>query len=100
MYFARNLVLLIVAVFLLSGCETVKLSALENLGYEKREILTSRIEKAKDSQQETKEQFESALEEFQSVIKFDGGDLEEIYSRLNDEYELSKKSAEEVFRTY
>ena len=80
----------------LAGCESVKLNTLEKLGYEKREILTSRVEKAKDAQEDAKKQFESALAEFQSVVKFDGGELGSIYDRLHNEYELSKKQADEV----
>ena len=79
-----------------TACETVKLGALEQLGYEKREVLTTRVEKARDSQEEAKEQFESALHQFKNVVNFDGGELEDIYEKLNDEYEDSKASAEEV----
>ncbi len=81
---------------LIAGCETVKLGTLEKLGYEKREILTSRVEKAKDSQEEAKQQFQSALQEFQNLTQFNGGKLEDIYERLNDEYEASKKHSEAV----
>ncbi|TQV88463.1 DUF2959 domain-containing protein [Aliikangiella coralliicola] len=89
-------ILVLSLLLFLVGCETVKLGTLEKLGYEKRDILTGRIEKAKDAQQDAKEQFKSALQEFQSVVKFDGGDLEALYERLNDEYEQSQQSAEEV----
>lgn len=80
----------------ISACETVKLGALEQLGFEKRDVLVGRIEKARDAQLEAKEQFQSALQEFQSVVKFDGGELEKVYNRLNDEYETSKDSSEDV----
>lgn len=83
-------------ILLLIGCETVKLGALEQLGFEKRDVLVSRIEKARDAQLEAKEQFENALQEFQSVVKFDGGELEKVYNRLSDEYETSKSRAEDV----
>ncbi len=83
-------------IWLLAACETVKLGALEQLGFEKRDVLVGRIEKARDAQLEAKEQFQSALQEFQSVVKFDGGELEEVYDRLNSEYETSKDRAEDV----
>lgn len=92
----KRLSIVLAVVALVTACETVKLSALEQLGFEKREVLTGRIEKARDSQEDAKEQFESALAQFKSVVNFDGGDLEEIYNQLNDEYEDSKASAEEV----
>ncbi len=92
----RNLIALFLVVFLLTACETVKLGALEQLGFEKRDVLVSRIEKARDSQLEAKEQFENALQEFKSVVKFDGGELEQTYNRLNDQYEASKDAAQNV----
>lgn len=38
-----------------------------------------RVEKARDTQQETKEQFKSALEQFTAATNFQGGDLEATY---------------------
>jgi hypothetical protein len=69
---------------------------MEKFGVHKREILVDRVEDARDSQIETKEQFESALEEFKSVANFDGGDLERVYNDLNDEYERSAEKSAEV----
>ena len=37
---------------LLAGCQSAYYSAWEKLGYAKRDILTSRVESARDSQQE------------------------------------------------
>ena len=69
---------------------------MEKLGIHKREILVDRVEDGRDAQNEAKEQFQSALEAFKAVHDFDGGDLEEIYERLNDEYEDSVDRAEAV----
>ncbi|MRX27966.1 DUF2959 domain-containing protein [Kangiella sp. HZ709] len=91
----RVIAVLIILMFA-TACETVKLGALEQLGFEKRDVLVSRIEKARDAQLDAKEQFESALQEFQSVVKFNGGELEKTYNRLNEQYEVSKESAEDV----
>jgi DNA-binding ferritin-like protein len=55
-----------------------------------------RVEKARDTQEETKEQFESELEQFTAATNFQGGDLEAVYNKLNDEYEASVEKAEEV----
>lgn len=92
----KLILLIITTVLLVSSCETVKLAGLEQLGFEKRDVLVSRIEKARDAQLEAKEQFENALQEFQSVVKFDGGELEKVYNRLSDEYKTSKSRAEDV----
>ncbi|WP_018984809.1 DUF2959 domain-containing protein [Salinimonas chungwhensis] len=80
----------------LAGCQSAYYSAWEKLGVEKRDIMVDRVEDAKESQEEAQEQFSSALEEFSTLVNFDGGDLEDIYNSLNDEYEDSKSAAEDV----
>ncbi len=71
-------------------------NALEKVGIEKRDVLVNRVGDARDSQAEAKEQFASALDQFRSVVKTEGGELEETYDRLNAEYERSRAGAEEV----
>lgn len=58
--------------------------------------MVHRVEKARDTQEETKEQFKSALAQFTAATNFRGGDLEAIYTKLNDAYEGSVRKAEEV----
>jgi predicted nucleic acid-binding Zn-ribbon protein len=58
--------------------------------------MVDRVEKARDTQTEAKEQFNSALERFQVVLGKDGGELQDRYEQLNDEYEESKALADEV----
>jgi uncharacterized protein YdiU (UPF0061 family) len=91
-----RLILMFVIAFGLTGCQTAYYGAMEKVGIHKREILVDRIEETQESQEEAKEQFSSALEQFASVVHFDGGDLEEIYNRLNDEFEDSEARAQEV----
>lgn len=81
---------------LLSGCESTYYNAMEKVGIHKRDILIDRIEDTQEAQQEGQEQFKSALEQFKSVVNFDGGELEKVYNRLNDEYEASEKAAESI----
>lgn len=88
--------LLTLACVLLGGCQSAYFSAMEKIGYHKRDILVSRVESARDTQEETKEQFVSALEQFSQVVQFDGGKLETEYKRLNAEFERSEDMAEEV----
>ena len=89
--------LLILPLFLmLTACSTMYLEALEKVGIPKRDVMVSRVEKARDTQEETKEQFKSALEQFTAATNFDGGDLEATYQKLNDAYEASVAKAEEV----
>ncbi|RLA18994.1 MAG: DUF2959 domain-containing protein [Gammaproteobacteria bacterium] len=81
---------------LLSGCQTAYYSTMEQLGIHKRDILSDRVEEARDSQQDAKEQFKSALEQFSTLTNFDGGDLEDTYNRLNSEFEESEDAANAV----
>ncbi|NDV18223.1 DUF2959 family protein [Pseudodesulfovibrio sp. JC047] len=82
--------------FSFSGCQKAYYSTMESVGYDKREIMTDRVEDARESQEEAKEQFASALEQFKSAVAFDGGELEKIYEKLDDEYEDSEDKAEDV----
>jgi multidrug efflux pump subunit AcrB len=85
----------ILSVFL-TGCESTYYSAMEEIGFHKRDILIDRIEDAQESQQEGQQQFKNALEHFKSVVNFNGGDLEQLYNKLNHEYENSIEAAEEI----
>ncbi len=78
------------------GCRETYYNTMEKLGKPRRELLVSRVEKARDSQEETKEQFASALDEFMTVLQVEGGDLEQQYRTLNAQYEKSLASAREV----
>jgi hypothetical protein len=85
-----------IALLVLASCTSTYYRAMESIGIEKRDILADRIEETRDAQGEAKEQFSSALEQYRSVVAFEGGDLEEVYDRLNAEYESSASRAEEV----
>lgn len=89
-------ILFLSLVFGLSACSSMYYSGLEKIGIPKREVMVHRVEKARDTQEETKEQFKSALDQFTAVTNFKGGDLEATYNKLNSEYEASVKKAEEV----
>ncbi|CAA9891596.1 conserved hypothetical protein [Candidatus Methylobacter favarea] len=83
-------------IFSLSACSSIYYSGLEKIGIPKREVMVYRVEKARDTQEETKEQFKSALDQFTAVTNFKGGDLEATYNKLNREYEASVNKADEV----
>ena len=83
-------------IFLMFGCESTYYKAMETIGYHKRDIMVDRVQDARDAQEEAKEQFESALEKFSSVVGFRGGDLEEKYNQLKGEYEESVTKADAV----
>jgi len=83
-------------ILLLVSCTSTYYRALETVGIEKRDILVDRIDDARGAQTDAKEQFSSALEQYRSVIDFDGGDLEKVYDRLNAEYKRSDNRAKAV----
>lgn len=87
---------LVALTLVLAGCQSTYYSAMEKVGIHKRDIMVDRIESTQGAQEEAQEQFKSALEQFQSVVNFDGGDLEKTYKNLNSEYESSRKAANRV----
>ena len=91
-----NLTLFLTISILLMGCSSAYYGTMEKLGYHKRDLMVSRVESARDAQQEAKEQFESALEKFSHVLKVDGGELEEKYEQLKTAYDKSNARAETV----
>ncbi|MEO1087072.1 MAG: DUF2959 family protein, partial [Acidobacteriota bacterium] len=81
--------LLVFATSFLSGCDFFKKKAreqyysyLENVGYEKRDLLVKRVDRARDAQEDAQEEFEDALEQFQALVGHDGGELEAVYNKL------------------
>lgn len=80
----------------LTGCESAMYNTLEKVGIHKRDILIDRIEDTQEAQQDGQEQFKDALEQFRSVVSFDGGELEKMYNRFNDEYEACEEAAESI----
>lgn len=92
----RRFILLSLALLTLAGCQSAYFSALEKVGLHKRDILVTRVEDARDSQQAAKEQFKDALERYRSVVQVQGGELEQRYEALNREFEASEASARDV----
>src|SRR5690606_2910079 len=56
----------------------------------------TRVEDARESQQEAKEQFGSALEQFLAVTKVDTGELAASHAALSRELKLSEDRAKDV----
>lgn len=84
-----------------AGCSSTSIALREKvLGEAKREQLVNRVEDARDSQNEAKQQFQSALDEFIAVTNAGAdtrvADLEARYKKLNSEYERSESRAEAV----
>lgn len=95
-----NRMLFVIGIFsvlgIVNGCQTAYYKTMEKFGYEKRDLLVSRVDKAREAQQEAKKQFESALHQFIAVTNFEGGSLQRQYERLKDEFEESEEKANAV----
>ena len=94
----RAIPVLIFAALLSTGCKSAYYGAWEKLGWAKRDILVDRVKDAREDQEAAKKQFQSALEQFQAVTNFQGGDLEAKYKKLNKEYEASETRAADVHK--
>ncbi|GAC20555.1 DUF2959 domain-containing protein [Paraglaciecola arctica] len=88
----KKLILVSLIIFL-AGCQSAYYAAWEKVGVEKRDILVDRVEDAKDSQEDAQQQFSSALDEFSQLINFNGGELQDVYEQLKDQFEASEESA-------
>ena len=88
--------ILIPVLMTLVGCSTAYYAAWQKLGYEKRDILVSRIKETQDDQEAAKQQFQTTLQRFQEVTHFNGGDLEAEYNKLNKSYESCQSRADDV----
>jgi hypothetical protein len=80
----------------LSGCSSMYYGTMERLGVHKRDIMVDRVKAARDTQNEAKQQFLTAMEQFRGVVNFQGGDLEKEYNKLNATLQKSESKAAEV----
>ncbi|MBV7435330.1 DUF2959 domain-containing protein [Cardiobacteriaceae bacterium TAE3-ERU3] len=80
----------------LTACSTAYYGTMEKFGVYKRDILVDRVVSARDAQDDAKAEFQSALEQFGSVVSYNGGELEATYKRLDDAYKDSESAAKRV----
>jgi hypothetical protein len=92
----RHTRLVLLIALCVGGCRTAYYNAMEGIGYHKRDILISRVEDARDSQQAAREQFKTALQRFNELLGTSGGSLQAKYDKLNSEYEKSQSRAQAV----
>jgi hypothetical protein len=78
------------------SCSTIYYSAWEKLGKHKRDLLKDNVEAVKEEQIEAREEFKSALERLKELTDFDGGDLEDMYNRLKDDYDSCRERADAI----
>ena len=81
------LALLLLAGFLLSGCRSTYYAMWESVGKEKRHLLRDEVEDAREDQAKASEEFKDALTRIKELTGFQGGELENVYLQLKDDYE-------------
>lgn len=79
-----------------TACDSLYYKTMKKFGLEKRDILVKRVREARESQEQAKEDFRTALEKFRDVVEVDGGSLEKKYDTLNKELERSEDKAVQV----
>ncbi|ENY8010477.1 DUF2959 domain-containing protein [Vibrio fluvialis] len=90
------LLAIFLSIFTLTGCQSAYYSAMEKVGYHKRDIMVDRVEAAQESQKDAQQELSSALEALSAFTQFDGGELESAYERINDQYQQSEAAAADV----
>ena len=78
------------------GCQGVYYKTMETFGKHKRDILVSRVGSARDAEEEAKQQFQTAFEKFNAVVKVPSGELQSKYNQLKTELDRSEAKAKEV----
>lgn len=87
---------ILLSVSLLSGCQSAYYSAMEQVGVHKRDIMIDRVEDANAAQKDAQQQFTSALEGLKALNNFNGGELEDAYNDVNDQYKDSEAVVNKV----
>ncbi len=92
----RAIFLLLLTTIFFSGCSSVYYAGMEKIGVHKRDIMVSRVESVKESQQDAQEEFSSALERFGDLVHIEDSELKSAYESYNDQYQDASDAAEDV----
>jgi t-SNARE complex subunit (syntaxin) len=96
MHMKIRLLIILAIILSLSGCSTMYYGTMEKIGIHKRDIMVDRVKAARDTQNEAKQQFLTAMEQFKNVVNFQGGDLEKEYNKFNATLQKSESKAADV----
>jgi hypothetical protein len=84
----RSLLFVLCGIMLFAvGCQGTYYKTMEVFGKQKKDLLVSKVISARDAQLDAKEQFASALDEFRSIVGYNGTMLDEKYKTLKAQYE-------------
>jgi hypothetical protein len=89
-------VLMTVVLLFAAGCQTTYYAVWEKMGKEKRHLLKDNVEKVREDQAEASEQFASVVERIKAMYGFDGGELEDVYEKLSEDYRACEERADTV----
>ncbi len=94
--FAVPVAVVLLLALVLPGCKSAYYGTMEALGVHKRDILVDRVESAREGQNQAKEQFQTALEQFMAVVDVEASDLQTKYQKLQKELDRCKADAQRV----
>lgn len=80
----------------LVSCNSVYYSAMEKMGFEKRDLLISAVKKARGEQKEAGEEFQDAMTQLKKLTGYHGGNLESAYDKFKAEYDDCEQQANSV----
>jgi len=83
-------------VMCLSACESTYYGVQEKFGILKNDILVDRVQDTMDAQQDAKEEFKDAFEQFQAVVGVPESELKSAYGNLSGAFEDAEDKAEVV----
>ena len=89
----KVLVALGLVVVFSGGCRSTYYAMWESLGKEKRHLLRGEVEQAREDQAEASEEFKDALTRVKELTGFQGGELENVYLQLKDDYDDCEQRA-------
>ena len=80
----------------LCGCSTVASFTMEKFGQARRDTLVRRLDKARVTQLQLKEGLQRAMEQFDSLVKFEGGKQQERSDKMSADLARCEARAKEV----
>lgn len=91
-----RMVCMLTLIAALFGCETAYYSINEQVGRLKNDILIDRVEDAVAAQEQAKEEFKDALEQFEAVVGVSESELKSTYQRLDSALSRAQRRARAV----
>jgi Skp family chaperone for outer membrane proteins len=80
----------------LAACSSIYYATMEKFGYQKRDLLVERVQEARVSQTDAKQQIQTTFEAFQGLTQFQGGELEANYKKFKSLHEQCASRASDV----